>query len=55
MKLFSILKFIVNHPLNKNEKLKAILRYLKWQINIRLNPYPIIYAYTEKSKLIVSK
>ncbi len=55
MNLFSIIKAIINHPLNKDKKINAILRYIKWQINTRLNPYPIIYNYTEKSKLIVSK
>ena len=29
--------------------------FIKWQINTRLNPYPIIYQFTEKSKLIIWK
>lgn len=53
--LLRILKSIINHPINKDNKLNAIFRYLRWQINCRLNPFPIIYKYTEKSKLIVSK
>src|ERR1700761_268360 len=55
MNIFSLLRFIYSHPLNRNNKLKSIFRFLKWQINIRLNPYPIIYTYTEKAKLIVKK
>ncbi|MDR1182284.1 MAG: FkbM family methyltransferase [Bacteroidales bacterium] len=33
----------------------SILRFFKWQINTRLNPYPVIYPFTEKSKLIIQK
>lgn len=55
MSLISTLSFITNHPLNKNNKLNTSFRFFKWQINTRLNPYPIIYSFTSKSKLIVAK
>ena len=55
MILINVLNSIVNHPLNKNKKLNAIFRFIKWQINNKLNPYPIIYSYAEKSKFIISK
>ena len=55
MLLLKILKLIVNHPLNKKRKVNAILRFFKWQINTKLNPYPIIFSYAEKSKLIIWK
>jgi FkbM family methyltransferase len=55
MNIFSLLKFITSHPLNQNHKAKAIFRFIKWQVNTRLNPYPIIYPFTEKSKLIIEK
>ncbi|MFH6769530.1 FkbM family methyltransferase [Gaetbulibacter aquiaggeris] len=55
MSLYSTLKFIANHPLNGNNKLGTIIRFFKWQINTRLNPYPILYQYTTKSKLIIEK
>jgi FkbM family methyltransferase len=55
MSLVSLLKFITNHPLNRKSKIKAISRFAKWQINNRLNPYPIVYSYTEKTKLIVQR
>ncbi len=53
MILFSVLKEITNHPLNRNKKLKAISRFVKWQLAIRLNPYPVIFPFTNRSKLIV--
>ncbi len=55
MLIFPVIKNILKHPLNKNNKLSALWRFVKWQINTRLNPYPIIYPFTEKSKLIVGK
>lgn len=55
MKLFSIIKFVINHPLNRDHKLTAVFRFFKWQISSYLNPYSIIYPFTEKSKLIINK
>lgn len=47
--------FITKHPLNRKKKVKALTRFLKWQVGIRLNPYPVVYPYGEKSRLIVWK
>lgn len=55
MKIISILRFISSHPLNEKNKISSILRFLTWQITSRLNPYPKIYQFTSKSKLIIRK
>ena len=55
MSIFSILKSISSHPLNQNHKLRAISRFIRWQVGAKLNPYPIVYPFTEKSKLIIQK
>ena len=55
MNIISILRFIINHPLNKGNKMKAISRFVKWQFSTMLSPYPIIYQFTDKSKLIIKK
>ncbi|MBK9983464.1 MAG: FkbM family methyltransferase [Saprospiraceae bacterium] len=55
MSVLPVLKFITNHPLNRNHKFRAIWRFVKWQINVRLNPYPIIYPFTEKAKLAIQR
>jgi FkbM family methyltransferase len=55
MSIFSILKYIINHPFNRKNRLMAVVRFLKWQINNRLNPYPIIYSLTDKAKLIINR
>lgn len=55
MNIISRLKFISSHPLNEKNKTKSIIRFLKWQLNTKLNPFPIVYPYTEKAKLIIQK
>jgi FkbM family methyltransferase len=55
MSLLSLLKFITDHPLNRKNKIKAVSRFAKWQINTRLNPYPVVYSYTDKTKLIIQR
>lgn len=55
MNIFSIIKSISSHPLNKKRKLAAVWRFLKWQISIRLNPKPMIYTFTTRSKLIIHR
>lgn len=53
--MLNLLKFVANHPLNANNKIKALLRFIRWQASTLLNKYPIIYPFTERSKLIVWK
>lgn len=54
MKL-KFIKFIYKHPFNSGHKLNGIVQYLKWQIICRLNEHPIIYPFTENSKLLMWK
>ena len=55
MTLLRVLKFIWNHPLNKGAKLDAMGRFVKWQFNVRLNPFPILYSITNHAKMFVWK
>ncbi|MEO8404427.1 MAG: FkbM family methyltransferase [Chitinophagaceae bacterium] len=55
MSVVSLLRFITGHPLNKRNKVKAITRFARWQISTRLNPYPVIYSYTDRTKLIIQR
>ena len=54
-RLFRALKFIFIHPFNSDNKINAIINFFKWQLSCLLNPYPIIYDFTENSKLIITK
>ena len=31
MSLLNTLKFITNHPLNRDQKLRSVIRFAKWQ------------------------
>lgn len=53
MLILDLLKFITTHPLNKDEKLKAIVRFAKWQIGSRLVDGEIIYDWINGSKFVV--
>lgn len=46
-------KFILNHPLNQNNKLKALARFVKWQLSGLLNSNPSIFPFAEKSQFIM--
>jgi FkbM family methyltransferase len=49
------MRFITSHPFNRSHKIKALTRFAKWQINTLLNPYPTVYPFTDKTKLIIKK
>lgn len=55
MSIIKIISFIIRHPFNKNDKFSALLRFIKWQINVRLNPYPVLYPFTENTTLLIQK
>lgn len=55
MSTISNIKFILGHPLNKDHKLKAFLRFINWQIRSRLNPKQVVHTFTEKSKLFIER
>lgn len=53
--MLDILKFIFSHPLNSKNKFAALLRFFKWQIGSRLVTFPILYPFTENSKLQIAR
>jgi len=55
MNVIPLLKHIVSQPLNKEAKFNALFRFAKWQLNTRLNAYPIIYPVTDHAKLIIQR
>jgi FkbM family methyltransferase len=54
MTLINIIKFIVNHPLNKSNRVLAIINFLRWQVGSRLVSGSVIYDWINGSKLIAS-
>jgi FkbM family methyltransferase len=53
--LINIINFIFTHPLSRRNKFEALKRFLYYQISKLVNPYPILYSFTDKTKLIVEK
>jgi FkbM family methyltransferase len=54
MKL-STIQTILSHPLNRNKKLKALIRFFTRGVLIRLHHYPVVYPFIEKTFLVVEK
>ena len=54
MSLLNTLKFVTNHPLNKNQKAQALGRFLKWQIGSRILPGKIVFTWINGAKIIIS-
>lgn len=50
-----ILLYILNHPLNRKRKIKAICLFLIWQFKSRVWNKPYIHLFTSRSKLIIKQ
>lgn len=55
MSLKKTIRFILYHPLNRNNKIKALLRFFIWQFQSRWNTKPVAIKFGEKSKLIITR
>jgi FkbM family methyltransferase len=55
MSLANTLRFLFTHPLARRNRAVAFSRFLKWQINARLNPNPVVYPFVGDTKLLVWK
>ena len=54
MNIFSLLRFIVSHPLNRQAKLAALGRFVRWQVSSRLMGEPIALPYVEGTRLLAT-
>lgn len=53
MSILRTLQFIIKHPLNKQNKIQALIKFLKWQAGSRLLSYPIVYSWIDGTRVIV--
>ena len=53
--IIGIIQKLVKSPLSFTNKLKSIFRFIKWQISQSINQFPIVYPFTENSKLLIKK
>jgi hypothetical protein len=40
--MFNTMRFILNHPFNRNHRWSALGRYFKWQVGSRILRYSIV-------------
>ncbi len=55
MGVFAVLKYLLNHPLNKRNKVAAFWRFVLWQLYKRFFPYPLVFPFTEKCTLLARR
>lgn len=53
--LLTTLNFITTHPLNRNQKISALSRWVDWQIRSRISRDPLVIPFVNHSKLLVSR
>ena len=55
MRIVSIVKNIIQHPMNRNAPMSALWRFFKWQIVTKIMGYPVVFPFVGKSVLIIEK
>jgi FkbM family methyltransferase len=55
MSIFSTLSFIWRHPLNQHGKLRALLRFFRWQLGSRLLPQTIALPFVNETNLFARR
>ena len=54
MSLLNTLRFILDHPLNRADRLGSVRRFIAWQTGSRLVPGPVAVEFVEGTRLLVS-
>jgi hypothetical protein len=55
MRLYRLLRFVWNHPLNANERWAGIGRVVRWQLASRLMAGPIAFPFVEGTRLFAAR
>lgn len=53
MGLINTLHFIINHPLNRDRKLRSLGRFLAWQVGSRILPGPTAVSFVNRTRLLI--
>lgn len=53
LEVVNSLRFITRHPLNRNQKIRAVGRFFAWQIKSRLTSRPSLISFINNSKLLI--
>jgi FkbM family methyltransferase len=49
------LQYIVQHPLNRNDRFAAVGRFVRWQVSSRLLPGAVAIPFVDSTRLLVSR
>lgn len=52
--MFSTLRYILNHPVNRGRPIAALSRYFRWQIGSRVLRHPAVVPFTDHARLVVA-
>ena len=55
MSIINRLRSVAYHPLNRDNKINALFRFLKWQVGIRLVPGDVVYEWINGARFVVAK
>jgi len=55
MSIINTIKHLVNHPLNTNDKFKALKIFLKWQLGTKIQNFTYLIPYINDTKIIMRK
>jgi len=53
MSVLSNLRYVTDHPLNRQHKIKSLIRFAKWQIGSRLVPGAVVFEWIDGAKFLV--
>jgi FkbM family methyltransferase len=54
MNLVQRIRFMLNHPLNRNHRVRTLVRYLRWQAGSRLVPGKVLVDWVNGTRMIAS-
>lgn len=55
MNLIAVLRFIVAHPLNKGQRIRAVSRFVRWQIASRLMSCPMAVPFVDDIRILLER
>jgi FkbM family methyltransferase len=55
LNITQLLRFIIEHPLNRDQPIQALFRFIRWQIRSRCTSRPIVHEWIEPAKFYASR
>jgi FkbM family methyltransferase len=55
MSLKTTLRIVASHPLNRDHRTRALLRYLRWQTRLRVSPEGVVHEWVNGSRILIQR